>query len=341
MAKLFNTCRDIYQGQGDKFLIIVIPIILAKLAISCAVVPFLLKNLHGHSKIYFVLQQMSGDSYLITLFVSSYIETWMLDTDELVGVLATFQKIFTYDTIIYAASSLGTIFFYLQYAFSLLQCLNYYHMICDSLRFAEYSDNGKAMKRVICFLGLSTVLSAHSWVRCGATLFTNVGGLSEDGKFDRISLCFDTIFLFHAIFDAVEVSVLKFIYTFILIKLSIQIKSSLAHSSEMSNRRNVPTIFIVSCLVPLVTNILYVISDVLKILASFYEIPNFNMSSAESIGSCEDEWTSYRTNIHLPITASVFLLACIIHCTTYLLCFSRLRKGICTWKCRSTADPNP
>ena len=338
VAKFYHTCNNVHQGRGEKIQITVIPIILAKSVISCVVVPFLLKNLHGHCKIYFVLQHLSGDFYLITLFVSSYVKIWMHDFEDPAGNVSTWTDLFTYNTIVFAISSLGTMFFYQQYAFSLLQCLNYYHMICDSLRFAEYSLDSKAVKRVFGFLGFCILLSLHGWVRCGATSYAHANRWSEEGRVKNIYPGYDTIFLFHAIFDAVAVSILKFIYTIFLIRVSIRVKASLAQSSEMSNRQNIPTIFIVSCLVPLITNILYIVSDVTKILASFYEIPRLNEDSGKWKEDCVNISLGFQNNIHLPVTASVFFLACVIHCTTYLLCFSRLRKGICFWRCKRIAD---
>ena len=57
------------QHDSDLLLHMILPIIVIKVIVSCILVPFLLKNLHGHTKLYNFLQQFSTDLYSLTLIV--------------------------------------------------------------------------------------------------------------------------------------------------------------------------------------------------------------------------------------------------------------------------------
>ena len=329
-----NGCNRKYQHFVAKIQMIVIPIILAKVLISSVLVLCLLKNLHGHSKIYYLLQQLSIDIYLITIFlplVVSY-QDMKPETGGEIFYSAKDLSFYASDALSRAVSALGTVFFYTQYAFVLLQFMNYYHMICNPLNFREYSTNANAIKRSFVSLAFCLLLSAPGWVRCWPSYATTIY-ISNSDMQDYIIL--NPILKSCSIFEVVETGLLKCIYTLILIIMGVKVKSSINQSNDLRSHNDKSGLFFVVCLMPIFNNVLDLASVVSKTIVILYEgsLGYEGMFTPVSFdSSCETKRDDYLLHIHLPLTASVFLLASFIHCATYLFCFSKLRQGLC--KCK-------
>ena len=330
-----NGCNRKYQHFGAKIQMIVIPVILAKVLISSVLIPCLLKNLHGHSKIYYLLQQLSIDIYLITIFLPLVVSYQHMKPETGAEIFySAFKDLSFYasDALSRAVSALGTVFFYTQYAFVLLQSMNYYHMICNPLNFREYSTNANAIKRSLVSLAFCLLLSAPGWVRCWPSYATTIY-ISNSDMQDNIIL--NPILKSCSIFEVVETGLLKCIYTLILIIMGVKIKSSINQSNDLRSQNDKSGLFFVVCLMPIFNNVLDLASVVSKTIVILYEgsLGYEGMFTPVSFdSSCETKRDDYLLHIHLPLTASVFLLASFIHCATYLFCFSKLRQGLC--KCK-------
>ena len=324
-------CQSKYRDIGHTLLSIVLPIFLTKVAFSCIIVPCLLKNLRGRSKLLYFLQQFSADLYMLMIIVLLVLDFDLLDREEAGKILANAHNWYKYHAFSIVTAALGTIFFYQQYAFSLLLIINYYNMICNSLKFRDYSRPANMLKRVFTSLLLCSILSVHHIARLVSCFSHSVywmeRGTDVDAYHKQIA---EVVMKSTSIFEAVEVALLKVVYTCILIFIGIKIKSSLNLSSELRISGNGRSdhnsiIFFTFCLVPLINNFFFIVSDISKVIVTFNQtIYSGGDVSAES---CLDDYT---LRLHLPITASVFLVTSIIHCSAYLYGFSHLRKGFCT-----------
>ena len=329
-------CQSKHRDFSRTLLSIVLPIILTKVAFSCIIVPCLLKNLRGRAKLFHFLQQFSADLYLLSIIVPSVLDVLILDREDAGKIWAEAHNVHKYYAFGATTKALGTIFFYQQYAFSLLLTLNYYNMICKSLKFREYSRCANVIKRVFTSSLICAILSVHHIPRCVNIFYQSVGvvslieGRSDLDKTIRQAANLQFIMESTSIFEAVEVAILKVVYTCVLIFIGIKVKLSLYQSSELRNSENDDhnsTIFFTFCLVPLINNFIFILSDISKVIVTFHEA---NYTYESNSLTCRVAHDKYRLRLHLPFTASVFLVTCIIQCSAYLHGFSHLRKGFCT-----------
>ena len=133
---------------------IALPLIIATFIISCILIPCLLKNLRGHSKVYLILQNLSANVFLIMMAIPAM--TAQTRPKDFASLAAGGYRIEGYVEI---ATIFKNIFHYQQYSYQLLQSLNFYNMICKPLQYGEYSKSGRVVKRVVACLLFSCLLS--------------------------------------------------------------------------------------------------------------------------------------------------------------------------------------
>ena len=131
------------------------------MALRFIIVPCLLKNLCGLSKLLYFLQQFSADLYLLTIIVPLVLDFDLLDREEAGKIWAKAHSRYKYYAFSTITAALGTIFFYKQYAFSLLLILNDQNMIRKSLKFRDYARPANVLKRVFITLLLCSILFTH------------------------------------------------------------------------------------------------------------------------------------------------------------------------------------
>ena len=330
------------QHDSDLLLHMILPIIVIKVIVSCILVPFLLKNLHGHTKLYNFLQQFSADLYSLTLIVPFILRFDNLNENDSHKIYIANVTYFSKYCFSIFSTTLGSIFFYLHYAFSLLQSLNYYHMICDSLKFKDYSLKVNVMKRIAACLSLCFIFATHHVVRCGASFsysatleyWVEFGGSEKIRK--KQATTYDNVLSFTSVFEAVQLVLLKIVYTTILTVIALRIRSSLHQSSQMRNGpgRNTTNraLFFTICVVPMINNFLFLISDVSKIILTFNDadwLTDSNIDDLSMWDSCSILFDHYRYQVHFPLTVTILLLGGLINCSAYLYSFSQLRQGFC------------
>ena len=121
-------------------------------------VPALLKDLRGHSKVFLMLQNLSALLYVISEFIFLVIFAHRFNHLTLdLGQMATTKSYFLpLQNMFYFVAE---IFYHLNLAFSLLQCLYYGQLICNPIYFKEYTQPNNVLKRVFFLAGLSLIMS--------------------------------------------------------------------------------------------------------------------------------------------------------------------------------------
>ena len=298
-----NNCLE--EWKGPLILKIFLPSIIITFAIVCVSIPFLLQNLRGPSKGYFLLQQLTVLFFLLFLFLPAVKLHNILDDENFRSKRAILMLM----PLWHFFSS----FFYYQHSmFILLQSFTYKTMICDSVNFNEYNDTKNVLVRVASSIALSTFLSMAHLLHLG---------LLFSGNYAAEALSFYT-----CIVDTTTMAVVKVVSMAYLMVVSCTIRNALRQSDEIRNQNQntaFPPLFIVVCIIPIINNLLYIIADGLR--AATDVLNSHWWKQASSDFTCNGHFV----HIILPFTASVYTIGSIFQSCSYLYFFPRLRKELC------------
>ena len=319
-----NDYLQFLDKNASKSVWIALPMTVATMIISCILIPCLLKNLRGHSKVYLILQHLSANVFLIMMATAITIETRPKD---FISFAAGGYRAEAYIKI---TAIFENIFYYQQYSYSLLQSLNFYHMICNPLQYCEYTKPISVIKRVVVCLLFSFLLPLPSVLERMVVTFVSRNNWSLD-----LDLVKDVIY-FNRIYCGVVACLLKVGYTVILSIISVRVRSSLAESREIRNdEATISPLFVTVCLVPLVNNVLYLGSEIPRAIFDYRNNVHSDFKRDKVYYSdfkydeeyFDPDWRFYELTFIL--TASVYLMASVVQCSAYLICFPQLRRGLC------------
>ena len=116
--QFFMDCEGVLVDSGNRILEIATGVIISTFFVSCILVPSLLKNLHSISKIYLVMQQLSGMLLHVVSSSSPVIadDAYFRHRDQHLLIESQQMRVLSYNSL---SSSLGVIFHHQQYAFLL------------------------------------------------------------------------------------------------------------------------------------------------------------------------------------------------------------------------------
>ena len=303
--------------------------------------------MRGHSKLYHVLQQLTANLYLAMLIISLILPNGNLglrlnpifpSINDPIGLNNSiqFNSLFPQiqqrqwdDKVVVLL--FGNICFHQNYFFSLLQSLNYYNMIYKPLQFDKYSKNRNVIRRVITCLVISITLSIPQIIREVKSSFA-LSKLTDSA----LKLLVETA-RFHQIYNVVMICLLKIGHTVMLSVISFRVQRALAESRAIRNDKScISPLFLAVCLVPLFNNILYLGSDIPRILDCYWQIQLYPYYRDF------DHMKNWRwLQIKSVLSISVYLVASVVQCLAYLACFPHLKQGLCNGfaklKCRCFA----
>ena len=308
-----NRCRRVSAENGLKLIKIFLPISILTVTLGCFLVSYLLKKLRREVKIYFLLQQIMGVLALLFTFAPSIIHYVVLKSMEELGSAIgkhAFLLKFTY-----ISDFLKNLTYCQHHMFSLLQVFNYRSMICDPMNFDEYKKWKNALKRVILSSVLSALLSTEFLVQC--TFRFLIRSISQ-------SFLRKANFVI-SILTTIKFVIVKLCYTLALVTASMKIKKSLDQSNGLRNgqgRGLMTGPFLCICMIPIVNNVLSLVSDVPELLLSSSHITNSDEASCNRL-------TGFSVDVHLPMTATTFLIASALLTMAYWISFPSLRIRFC------------
>ena len=208
-------------------------------------------------------------------------------------------------------------FFYQYHAFTFLQCAHYRSMICDSLRFKEFSTSKKVAGRVAIALVLSSLLLLDDI----AQLTYHKPIKSEE---DRVQM--DNLVLKISYYSLAELSPFKLLYIGALVKMGYDIRKSLSQAEVVrDDHATRKPLYYVVALIPLINGIICSVADITTAAISV-----FFKSSLIKL-ECDTAKEGFNRMVQIPVVASFYLLTSIISTCGYLKYFPKLR--IC---CRKT-----
>ena len=303
-------CIKIGQDNGHLILKLSLPFVLFLFLFGCIILPFLLKDLRGHSKLYMIFHQISIVFYVTLIFVTHIVKDSLRNTtitEQSFRILIA-RKL----SLIIPCSSIIKQFFYYQYhAFTFLQCAHYRSMICDPLRFKEYKAFKKVLRRIAIALVLSSLLLLDDITQI-TFIYKQKSTLEDVGQAD--SLVGATTF-----YSLAELSVSKLVYIGALAKMGFDIKKSL---SEAGNVRDDQTtrkpLFYIVAVIPLINAIFCSITDITTAAISVYLRSNLEKYE------CSRADEEFPHVVQIPLVASVYLLTSVINTFGYLICFPKL-----------------
>ena len=338
-------CSSGERGNQPVLLNIFIPCFCVHVLIACVLLPLLLKNLHGHSKGFFVFQQVAVVLYLLFTFLESLIDQNMsfspthppmptsaaLTTEtelklvyNLMNYLNNIKNVIDHirkpAKFSYLWDSLRNIFFYQQALFSILQSFYYKALICDSLNFAEYRKN--SMRRSIFAVLCSIFLSFPHLIFFGLEL-------SRAEVFDDPNFVHRYYKQVLYLFDMTGMVIVKAMTIVIMVLVAYSVKRALNLSVEIrdqgTDRSSLPPLFIVVCLVPLLNNFLFLFGDVPRFILYLVHY----LVGIWKYSGCLDHKSYFSVNIFLPLNFSVYCIGSLLQCSAFLFYFPNLRKKLC------------
>ena len=315
-----NYCRDTFGPSRWRILWTSFSLIILTFIVTCVIVPFLLKNLHGQGKMYLILQQFTTIIYMALNFLTHKVELEWFGMENSILYLSGYKRLLSLGTTVaFVSSAVGEVFYYQQYAFSILHSLTYYNMICHTLQFESYSQRVNVVKRIVISFFLSIILSSHNFVVMAAYFLTNTFNI-ESFEFKNWQIP-ESVNDFYSIYGKAQFVLYKCVYTIFLLVLAYRIKKALDQSGAMRNGNSFNALFTPVCLIPLFNNVFYLCWDIPSLIIK-YQKEAFSKR-------CESDWDNYRLIYHYPLMAFVFSMGSLLQSFIYLRNFSSLRKGLC------------
>ena len=275
--------------------------LLLKGCLGTFIFPSLLKELSGHSKLYFLLQQL-----MIFLFLGSTFAPALTVYNMLEGFMHKFD--WNMDDIMFVQPLclfFNNVCYYLQYAFSFLQMLNYQAMICNPLSYQEYILPKNFFRRGAVVFIASLIIPAPLL----SLLVVSVHTKNFNVLRWVLNVFHLTVFL-----------VYRMIYSFSIVVIARKIKNALNESKRTRNGHDSnSSLFIVICIVPLINNFIYLAADIPYLVSPFYH----------SRSTCNDLFGYFSAQVCLPLMAGTYMVGSMLQCGSYLVYIPNLRISAC------------
>ena len=292
--------------------------------------PILLKSLNGMRRLYIVLQQICIIGFLMTQLLThvlmqepEYIynmETVGFDTGRnadisLLGVL-TRKKV----------SSLFLSFFhYGQYALSLLQSVDIYQMIHDPIKYADFCSKCNVLKLLLiglcgCFL---MVLEDVIVIIVGHMMITDPKEFVFDGPQMAQFHSFTEVL---KICSLVKFTLIKFIYSVVIIIIATRTKKALNESARLIANNNKSSLYqglFVFTLVPLGLNFWYSFSECLDEI-----LPLSDLVQTRKLHSYTVSVTLLRKDVRMYISACTATVGSFAYFIAFPILFPKVRESI-------------
>ena len=291
------------QDRGPLILKLSLPFVLLLFFFGCIILPLLLKDLRGHSKLYMILHQVNIVLCVTLIFVARMIDDRMnMEMFEQFFVMDRIDPVKHWYISLVCCTIFKQFFYYQYHAFIFLQCAHYRSMICDPLRFKEFSASKKVAERIAIALVISSLL-----------------------LLDDIML-----YLVHKFeiryYSLAELSLLKLLYIGALAKMSYDIKNSLSQAEIVrDDQATRKPLYYVVAVIPLINGIICSVVDTTTEAISVY------LETKMETNHCRSFEEGFKDKVQIPAVASVYLLTSVISTCGYLKYFPKLR--IC---CRKT-----
>ena len=286
-----------------------LPLTLLQLVVGCVIMPLFLQNIGGPSKMYMICTQVAVVLYLncslAALMITNHVREKIL-LDSSISIKTYFEK-YNLFTIKKVVEILKMFFYYLHYAFTLLQCINYRKMICNPLHFADYIKRRNLCVRILVALVLAAL------------------AMSDDIA-DTVLLSWSrNIYIIHGhrkvlIYAMCEQSLFRVVFLVAMVKMAHDIRKSLRQGGRILDGPDRMPVFIAVAIVPIINGFLCHAVETCMMLVNFF----FN-----NYESCDDISEAIKNHVTVPILTAVHLIASLASCCTYLICFPKLRENPC------------
>ena len=316
IAGIVQCLRIAEDEDGSIIFKLSLPFVIFLFLFSCVILPVLLKDLRGHSKLYMILHQLSNVLHLTLILVPHIVSGHLKHatiSERSLHILTERRW-----NIIVACSIIFKQFFYYQHhAFTFLQCGHYRSMICDPLRFKEFSACKKVLRRIAIALLLFSLLLIDDITKISFEFRVSLVAEQKERVVSKITM-----------YSFVELSVFKLLYIGTLVKISLDIRNSLSQAENVRDEEGTRRpLFYVVAVIPLINSILCSSIEITTAAIIFYL--RSNLKAYE----CTSADQKFSRVVQIPLVASVYLLTSIINTCGYLICFPKLRYWQC---CRNT-----
>ena len=262
---------------------------------------------------YMIWIQVTGVLYLSFTLAPLMIRNHIRDRVSSDELALTLTNIYLEEQYLFTLVRVGYIlkefFYYLHYAFMLLQCACYRQMICDPLHFADYIKK----KNILVKIFVTMVLAAL------ATTDDIILAILNSLEVSNIVYINNRIL----IFAMCETSVFRVVHLGVMIKMAHDIHQSLKEGQRRLDGSNRRPVFIAVAVVPIIISILCHAVETGIMLVHYFFTP-----SGVSL-ECNDIEQAIQNHIQVPIVTSIHLIASVANCCTYLICFPKLRENPC------------
>ena len=279
---------------------------------SCIITPILLKNLHGTTKVYLTMQQISSNFYLMTTSFTRIVARSIASTD----LKSFIRNKSRFEMNIKFIHMFGEIFFYQQYVYLILQSLNYYQMICNPLQFDDYSKRFQIVKRVVIGWIISILLITPTIAHhINYFLTFPFMSISHIEILSKMNYCI-------VIYGVGALMTIKIVYTSVLVYVWIHVRSALTESRQLRKEKGTSSVLIIVCFIPQIINLVYLVSEIPRLTILVKDL----LFREEDV-NCVYSWSYLE--LRTILSSSVYSMVAAIHCIAYLSLFRSLRQGLC------------
>ena len=308
-------CARYADTNGSYLWKLSLPLTLLQFLVGCMILPFLLQNIGGPSKLYMIGIQVTGVLYLGFFLAPLLIENHIRDqvsSDALALVDKYLEEHYLF-ILLQACDIPKMFFYYLHYAFMLLQCANYRQMICHPLHFADFIKTKKILIRIL----ITLVIAALAMID-EITLAISLCTKRSNVPFMKFSIMKKV-----AIYAMCEISAFRVVHLCFMLKMAHDIRQSLKEGQRRLDGIDRRPVFIAVAVVPIIISILCHAVETCMMLLNYFFSP-----SGVSV-ECNDVQQAIRNHIAVPMVTATHLIASVANCCTYLICFPKLRENPC------------
>ena len=223
-------------------------------------------------------------------------------------------------TLVEIGHILSSFFYYLHYAFMLLQCANYRQLLCHPLHFADFIKTKKILLRISLTLVLAALATADE-ITLAILNSTKRSLLSSK----RSNISSFNVFIIKkvVIYAMCKTSAFRVVHLCVMLKMAHDMRQSLKEGQRRLDGTDRRPVFIAVAVVPIIISILSHTVETCMMLIDYFFLP-----SGDSV-ECSDVQEAIQRHIQVPIVTATHLIASFANCCTYLICFPKLRENPC------------